>query len=520
LLKHLDKVRTISSKQRQETLKGPTEDILEGLLLHPYEAIIALGGLSLYEFVEAFFNEVSDDPYKPNWHIKVLCDALTEVAENVGNRRPKPWDVIINIPPGTTKSIICSVMFPAWCWTKWPWVRFITGSYAEGLALENAEKCRDILLSDKFKKMFPDIGIKDDKNTKHNYRIAQKQRDATGKITHLLVRGGRFTTSVGGTITGFHGHINVWDDPINPRQAASDVMLETANTWIDKSASTRKSDKAITTTILVMQRLHQNDPTGHLLAKEGKKYYHICLPGEIKTYKEFVSPPELAKYYSTEGLLDPVRLTWDSLKEMESDLGPYGYAGQIGQNPVPPGGGMFKVANFQYIQEMPTATHIQRIIRYWDKAGTTDAGAWTVGVKIARLTNNKVVIMDVVRGQWAAEVRERTIRKTAEADGRNVEIYIEQEPGSGGKESAEATVRNLIGFICHKDLPHGDKVYRAGPLAVQVNDGNVLLLHGHWNQAYVKEFEFFPFGKFKDQVDSSSAGFNLIAGKKVARRVT
>lgn len=499
--------------------KRSKEDILEFAIENPIASLIALGGLTLDEFIYVFWNEVSDSPYKPNWHIKFLADELTQIAERVAKREKKEHDMIINIPPGTTKTLLVSVMFPVWCWTKWPWMKFITGSYSNDLALESAEKSRDIIRSDKFKLFYPDIFIKEDKNLKSNYRIGIRLRDRYGKVYRVKLGGGRYSTSVGGTITGFHGDINIWDDPINPKQAASEVLINTANTWVDQSASSRKTDKEVSTTILVMQRLHQNDPTGHLLSKVNKKIRHICLPGEIKRYKQFVSPPEALQYYKND-LLDVNRLSWAALEEMEADLGQYGYAGQVGQNPTPPGGGMFKVENFQYIQQMPSQTHILKTIRYWDKAATAEDGAYTVGVKLAKLSNNKLVIMDVVRGQWSAERRERIIRQTAEADGRNVEIFIEQEPGSGGKESAEATIRNLSGFVCRPDLPHGDKVFRADPLSVQVNNGNVLLLQGHWNESLKGEFEFFPFGTYKDQVDGTAAGFNLLFGRRTARRIT
>lgn len=491
---------------------------LEKAIDNPFAAIMALGGLSLYEFIDMFWNEVSDDPYKPNWHIRYLCSELEKVANRVGNREPKLHDLIINIPPGTSKTTICSIMFPVWCWTKWPWMRFITGSYSSDLALESAEKSRDIMRSDKFKLLYPNIGIKEDKDTKSNFRVAQYIRDIHGNVVRVVIGGGRFSTSVGGTITGFHGHINIWDDPINPKQAVSDALLKTANTWVDSSASTRKADKEISVTIMVMQRLHQNDPTGHLLDKSNKEIHHICLPGEIKTFKEFLKPTELEDFY-VDGLLDPIRLSWNALKEMNADLGQYGFAGQVGQNPVPPGGGMFQVDNFRIIQQMPSQVHIRRSIRYWDKAGTADDGAWTVGVKLHILSNNTVIVSDVIRGQWATHKREDIIRKTAESDGRAVEIYLEQEPGSGGKESAENSIRRLSGFVARPDIPHGDKVYRADPFSVQVNEGNVMLLQGLWNKSYIDEFRYFPLGKFKDQVDASSAGFNLIAGKRNARMI-
>jgi predicted phage terminase large subunit-like protein len=272
---------------------------------------------------------------------------------------------------------------------------------------------------------------------------------------------------------------------------------------------------------MVMQRLHQNDPTGHLLEKrkEGKQIRHICLPGEIRNYRDQLNPPELARFYKDE-LLDPVRLSWASLKEMEADLGIYGFAGQVGQHPTPPGGGMFKVANFHIVDTLPSPVHWVQMLRYWDKAGTEGAGKRTAGVKMIKLTNNRIIIVDVRKGQWAAEKRELTIRQTADADGREFEIALEQEPGSGGKESIEASIRNLAGYVVRKDLPHGDKVYRAEPLAVQVNEGNVMLLRGEWNHDFIEEFRFFPFGNFKDQVDATSAGFNIIMSRRVARRIT
>lgn len=491
--------------------------VLKEALEDPFSAISSLGGLTLHEFLQVFWNEISDDPFRDNWHIQYLCDELEKVAERVGRREEKAYDLIINIPPGTTKTTIVSVMFPVWCWTKWYWIKFITGSYSDDLALQNAEKSRNIMRSDKFKRMYPEIQIKQDKDTKTNYAIVKKTYDSMKRV-RLIPGGERFSTSVGGTITGFHGHINIWDDPINPKQAASEALLNTANNWVDQSASTRKADKDVTVTVLMMQRLDQRDPSAHLLEKTDKKIKHICLPGEIKEYAAMVRPVELLENY-VDGLLDPVRLSWKALKELEADLGQYGYAGQIGQNPTPPGGGMFKVDNFQIINRLPSNIHIVHTVRYWDKAGTKDAGKRTAGVQMCKLTNGRYIIMDVRKGQWAAEERERHIKNTAFNDGDDVEIYVEMEPGSGGKESAEGTIRNLAGFVCRADHPTGDKIFRADPFSVQVNDGNVMLLQGEWNKEFIEEYRYFPFGKFKDQVDAGAGAFNKLCGRRVAGRV-
>jgi predicted phage terminase large subunit-like protein len=443
---------------RKDNTVYTRDEVLKTALENPYAAIVSLGGLTLFEFVQCFWNEVSDDELKINWHIPYLCGQLEEIAERVGKKEKKLYDLITNIPPGTTKTIICSVMFPVWCWTKWYWMKFITGSYSSDLSLESAEKSRDIIRSDKFKLLFPDIIIKEDKDTKSNYRIAFKIRDYKGKANRTVLGGGRYSTSVGGTIMGFHGHINIWDDPLNPKQAVSEALLKIANDWIDQSASTRKIDKEVSVTILVMQRLHNNDPTGHLLEKikEGKQIKHICLPGEIVNYRDRVSPIELIENYSEEGLLDPVRLSTAALKELEADLGQYGYAGQIGQSPTPPGGGMFKVDNFQIIDHLPNSSHLMQMMRYWDKAGTEGGGKRTAGVKIVKLTNGKYIVVDVRKGQWEAEKRERIIKQTAQADERDCEIGIEQEPGPIWEDEKVQMANGVLKKL--KDVKKGDFV--------------------------------------------------------------
>jgi len=211
------------------------------------------------------------------------------------------------------------------------------------------------------------------------------------------------------------------------------------------------------------------------------------------------------------------------LRDLRDDLGQYGYAGQIGQFPVPPSGGMFKVDNFIHVESMPAYNTIFQTCRYWDKAATeVKVGKkakipFTVGVKIAKLHSGKYIILDCKRGRWSTEQRENIIRTTAEADGPYVKVYHEQEPGSGGKDSAKATTRNLAGFNVEADRPQGDKTYRADPYSVQVNDGNVILLKGDWNSEFIEEHRYFPHSTYKDQVDATSGGFAKLAAKKVAR---
>jgi len=472
---------------------------------------------SLFYFMRYFWNEVCTDEPKWNWHIPYLCAQLMKVALRVGNGLPKEYDPIINIPPGTTKSVTCSVMFPAWCWTNWPWMRFITSSYSSPLSLELAEYSRDIIRSQRYQRLFPEIVIKRDKDTKSNFRINKKVFGPDGSVVDIMRGGNRYSTSVGGTLTGFHGHILIVDDPLDPNRSASPVEVGNCNRWIDQTLSTRKIEKAITPTILIMQRLAEQDPSGHMLAKKNKKIFHICLPGEIRQFRDQVKPAYLVKFYKDE-LLDPVRITWKVLKDLEADLGQYGYAGQIGQTPIPAGGGMFKTDMLQTTHHVPKWFEKTQTIRYWDKAGSQGKGCYTAGVRMTKslIEGPEFIVEDIKRGQWSTEERESIIKATARADGHKCLVVIEQEPGSGGKESAESTIKNLAGYTVRADRPSGDKIYRADPFSVQVNNGNVALVAGDWNKDFIDEMAPYPDGAYKDQIDAASGAFNILAAKRQA----
>jgi predicted phage terminase large subunit-like protein len=147
-----------------------------------------------------------------------------------------------------------------------------------------------------------------------------------------------------------------------------------------------------------------------------------------------------------------------------------------------------------------------------------DDAAYTSGVLMHLMNDNRFVIDHVARGHWSAMDREQIIKEWAERDKKLLphspyEVGVEQEPGSGGKESAEATIRNLQGFRCFADRVTGSKEMRAEPFAAQVQGGNVRLIAGNWHYAYLDELESFPNGKFKDQVDASSGAFARLTSK-------
>lgn len=451
---------------------------------------------SFYEFVREFWDTVVQDPPVWNWHIRFLCNEAQKLVERVFKNLPKEYDEVVNVSPGSTKSLIFSVFLPIWCWTRMPHCRFLGISYAFTLAQELSKKSRDIVLSDKFKRVFPEIKLREDQNAKFYFQNNHG--------------GARYAAGVDGTVTGFHFHIIVIDDPLNPKQASSVVNLKQANEFLKATLATRKTDKRVTCTILVMQRLHQDDPTAQFLQK--KRIRHVCLPAELT---QDVKPVFLRKYYRKR-LMDPRRMDKESLDEAKEN-GQYYYASQYLQNPIPMEGGMFKVSRIK--KGIPPAKFKLKI-RFWDKAGTQDGGAFTVGVLMGIDTDNRIWILDVIRVQKDSWERETLIHETAYKDGYGTLVGIEEEPGSGGKESAETTVRRLVGFrvrVRKVNKSTGDKVKRADPFSVQVNSGNVYLDRKGkdlWHADWLEELKYFPHSKYKDQVDATANGFSYLAKKK------
>jgi len=313
-------------------------------------------------------------------------------------------------------------------------------------------------------------------------------------------------------VTGKHGHIIIIDDPIDPQMAFSQADIKTANDWMANVITKRKVSHDNTVSVMIMQRLAENDPSALWLdwSEKGVPIHHICLPAELT---EDVKPKRLAKLYR-DGLFDPNRFNRPIL-EQEKLKGVWTYESQFLQRPVPPGGGLFRVSRLQ-IELIDYTVGKWSLCRYWDKACTPEGGAFTVGALMGKAPDGCFWVLDIVRGQWEPAERERIIRQTAMMDGKAVVVKVEQEPGSGGKESAMATIRNLAGFRVAADRPVGNKLQRADPYAAQVNAGNVKLRKGEWNMDYIAELRAFsPHSAYKDQVDASSGAFAFLANRRL-----
>jgi predicted phage terminase large subunit-like protein len=175
---------------------------------------------------------------------------------------------------------------------------------------------------------------------------------------------------------------------------------------------------------------------------------------------------------------------------------------------------MFPVENFKIIPAMVSRDQILKSVRFWDKAATEDGGAYTAGVLMHSLKDGRFCVEHVWRKQVNRHDREAAMKQNAVLDDAkydSVHIWLEQEPGSGGKDSAQMTATNLAGHAVFYETASGAKELRADPWAGQVQAGNVVLVAGDWNRDFIDEHESFPNSKYKDQVDAAAGAFKKVA---------
>lgn len=456
----------------------------------------------LFFLVQEFWDILIPEEPIWNWHIKYLCDEIQanvsrlfqEKDENgtiTKRRQSKLMDLVANVPPGMSKSTIFTIMTPVWAWINDPTLRVLTFSYSASLALDHAVKSRDIIKSDKFKRYFPDIQIKHDQDNKGHYKNT--------------LGGERYATSVGGTITGFHAHLLIGDDPINPKGAASEAERETANAFMDTTLSTRKVNKSVSLTMLVMQRLHEKDPTGNWLNKPGKKIFHICLPGELS---DDVKPVELRKMY-VDGKLDPIRLNDKDLAEAQIDLGSYGYAGQIQQRPAPAEGGIWKKWLIPVDDEdFPDISKLSKYGSDWDLAYTENEANSASAYIAAGLLDSKMYIDDI--GFKWLEFPDLIPYMSAAPSPH----YIEAK--ASGKSAKQTLSKNGIPAIEVK-MVGGDKIARANLATPYAEAGMIYIRRSLLNRLYNDSKQgilVFPKGEHDDLQDALVQAIQRLLGKK------
>lgn len=419
--------------------------------LSPDRALGELCRRRFYLFFTEFWETIEAVELITNWHIERICDKLQEIVE-AWERGEAQDDVLINVPPGSSKSTMITQLLPAWIWVRAAHARIISGSYAADLAVAHAVKTRDCLKSDKFRACYGGlIEFKEDTDGKTHYKNTRK--------------GERFVTSTGGRVTGMHGDFILIDDPLNPEQAASEAELKKAARFVSRTLATRKTDKKRSVTIMVMQRLHEADPAGEWIRT--KQLQYICLPGELSND---VKPAEWKQYY-VDGLMDINRLDLTALDKLRIDLGTYGYAGQIQQRPAPESGGIWQKW-FIGIPDnaFPTPDQLEGYGSDWDTAYTekqeNDASAFCTSGAI-RLPEGKRIFIDKIgfgRMEFPELIRYMKLRPKPH--------YVEAK--ASGKSAKQTLVRNGIPAI-EVQVIGGDKIARTKMVTPTVEAGLVCI---------------------------------------------
>lgn len=467
---------------------------------------------SLYRYVQEAWHLVEpSQPFVPNWHVMVLCFELEEVYHGRTKR------IIINIPPGTMKSLLIEVFFPTWVWARNSKKRFLTASYGSHLTMRDNLRARQIIESPWYQDRWQ-VRLQDDQNTKTRYNTTE--------------HGWRIATSVNGQGIGEHPDFIIIDDPHTNAQAQSEVERQQALTWFDGTISTRLGrNPAI---IVVMQRLHMMDLSGHLLARGGWKWIHWPMRYMVTRPATDDDPGYAADPRdprTEEGeLLCPSLFPEDKVKQLELDLGPYGTAGQLAQLPAPEGGGLFQRSWFKFADKAPA---LMRIARGWDTAASEGKGDWTVGVKIGEefvwevengkkrcISTGRFFILDVQREQFGPAGVDELFLSIANLDGKDVAQREEKEGGASGKTVIAARLKLLKGFNYAGVQLGGSKIVRAKPFRSQCEGGNVFLVRGSWNEEFIRELTQFPTGTHDDQVDAASCAFNSVLLEEPPRKVS
>jgi predicted phage terminase large subunit-like protein len=288
---------------------------------------------SLGQFVTDGWRHIDPVPFKPGWHL----DAIAEHLEAVTNGDVRK--LIINVPPRTSKSSMVSVAFPAWTWAQpekyrgplsGPHVQFLFASYAQTLSIRDSVKTRRLIASPWYQQRWG-----------NRFKLAG---DQNAKVRFDNDQGGyRLATSVDGALTGEGGSIIVIDDPHNATEMESDLVRNSTIDWWDGAMSTRLNDPSTGAYIVIMQRLHEEDLTGHILSQNNPDWVHLCLPMRYEPERHCTTAIGWSDPREDEGeLLCVDRFDETSVAGLEAALGPFRAAGQLQQRPEPKGGGIFK----------------------------------------------------------------------------------------------------------------------------------------------------------------------------------
>lgn len=373
----------------------------------------------------------------------------------------------------------CTVRAPAYLLEQNPEERILVTGYNETMARRFSRKTRTIIRT----------------------RIPLSKEKSGVDEWETLEGGGLVARGVGTPPTGFgFGWIFI-DDPIKKREEAeSETYRNKTWDWYTDDLYTRLEPGG--KIVMTLTRWHHDDIAARAIASEPEKWRILKLPAlaeENDPIGRQVGEPLWPERFSREALLRIQDIQTDEMS------GAHSFEALYQQNPTPREGAFFKVSQLR-IEDAPPAK--LNIVRAWDLAASTK-GDYTAGVKLGKDAETGLFwILDVQRGQWTPDDRNRVMLQTAALDGKTTKIRIAQDPGQAGVDQVQALTRMLAGYSVRSERVSGSKEARADALAAQINAGNVRMIKGEWNKAFIEEMRTFPLGRNDDQVDAAADSFS------------
>lgn len=441
--------------------------------------------------------------------------------------------LIITTPPQVGKSTLVSVNFPAYWLGHDADTPVLLCSYGQELADLHSRNSRTIIESDEYQQLFPHT------RTRQDSRAANRW--------HILRRGGGMRAAgVGGGIAGHPVSLGIIDDPVRGSDwAFSTTQLEKLWAWYTNDFLQRLSEDA--PIIITQTRWAEGDLAGRILrSPEASEWTLLRIPALSETQAE--RDDNNRRLGLPTGLPDPLnrgpevtccpsRYSTDYYLKLRDSGLEWRFSALYQGVPHPEEGTEIKRSWFDIVPDYPR--DLVAKVRYWDKAGSEGSGARTAGALLVIDRMGIVYIVDVVAGQWGIAERNSIMRQTAALDAarfvirdpahpealpdtlpgyNSVFIHVETEPGSGGKESAEATILDLGGFPAYGDRVSGkgSKETRAAPFISYASARNVKLVRGEWNALWLDEAAAWPYGRFKDQIDATSGAFNKLRSGRLS----
>lgn len=440
-------------------------------------AVRAVLRLDLPSFTAKCFATLeSGRSFHDNWHIHHIGHQLQRVADGELTR------LAITIPPRHLKSICVTIAYTAWAMGRNPALKIMTVSYSEELARQHATAFRTIVESAWYRDLFP------------AFQIASARTNEVRTTQH----GFRFAGSVGGAILGRGADLIIIDDPIKAQAALSAVERRKVKDFYDNTLYTRLNDKARGAIVIVMQRLHEDDPVGHVRAKEAWEISAIpAIAPDDQDYRIGPGPHEV--YHRKAGeVIDPQREDHAVLDQVRRTLGSMNFAAQYQQNPVPPDGNAIRREWLRYYDVAP---HLDLVMASWDTASTLgETSDYSVGT-VWGLKGSDIYLLDVIRGRFEVPDLRRRIEATTETYGAHATLVEETDIGRAILQEMRlhSHVRPILWRV------HFDKEARLLAQAPKFEAGQVLLPRdAPWLADYVSELLAFPNGAHDDQVDSTS----------------